>query len=356
MTRTLPRGPVMLGVEGLELTAADRERLAHPLVGGVILFARNFESAAQLARADGADPRAARSRARDRRRSRGRARAALSRRLHRARRRCERSGELWDRDVAAAAREATRIGTTIGSELRRHGVDLAFTPVLDLDYGASTVIGDRAFHRNPERGCASGGRVARGSRRRAAWRRAASTFPVTATSPPTRTPTFRSTIARSRRSPPTTWCRSARWRELGLESMMAAHVVYPAVDSVPAGYSHVWCTRILRERLGFDGLLFSDDLGMAGRVHRRRHRRARRCRARRGLRRRAHLQRDGRGRRAARALEACAAAASSRVAGSWSKGARLAREQVARTTLVFRRCFRRAPTGRPEASRLTLSR
>ena len=144
---TLARGPVMLGVEGLELTPTDRERLAHPLCGGVILFARNFAEPDQL--------------------------VALTTDIHAARElrlpiavdheggRVQRFragftaippmrtlGESWDRDVAGAAREAEGLGATIASELRAHGVDLSFAPVLDLDWGSSTVIGDRAFSGN----------------------------------------------------------------------------------------------------------------------------------------------------------------------------------------------------------------
>jgi len=252
----------MLGVERTALTAADRRRLAHPLTGGVILFTRNFVDKEQLCELT-ASIRALRApslviavdheggrvqRFRD-----GFTCPAPMRTL----------GELWDRDVAAAAGEATRVGWTLASELRACGVDLSFAPVLDLDYGASTVIGDRAFHRNPNavahlaaslrNGLAAGGMAACGKH-----------FPghgYVAADSHTDVPVderaldelivddlvpFGALIAS------------------GLESLMAAHVVYPAVDQVPAGYSRVWCTAILRERMGFDGLLFSDDLGMAG--------------------------------------------------------------------------------------------
>ena len=146
--RELPRGPVMLGVDGLVLSEADRERLAHPLVGGVILFARNYEHPDQLA-ALTASIRALREpplliavdheggrvqRFRD-----GFTPIPPMRTL----------GERWDRDVAGAAREAARLGWTIACELRAAGIDFSFGPVLDLDYGESTVIGDRALHRNP---------------------------------------------------------------------------------------------------------------------------------------------------------------------------------------------------------------
>ena len=262
MTRSLPRGPVMLGIEGLVLTAADRERLSHPLTGGVILFTRNFEEGGQLTRL-AAEVHALRDPAlviavdheggRVQRFREGFSSLPPMRTL----------GEAWDRDVAAAAREATRIGSTIGSELRRHGIDLSFAPVLDLDYGASTVIGDRAFHRNPN-AVAHLAAALRAGLNAAGMAACGKHFPghgcVAAdshTDVPVDDRAF-DVIAAEDLVPFGALAR------LGLESMMAAHVVYPAIDAVPAGYSRTWCTQILRERIGFDGLLFSDDLGMAG--------------------------------------------------------------------------------------------
>ena len=259
---TLPRGPVFLGVEDMELTADDRARLAHPLVSGVILFARNYESPSQV-KALTAAIRALRTpslliavdheggrvqRFRD-----GFSAIPPMRTL----------GELWDRDVAKAAKEATRIGRTIADELRQHGVDFSFTPVLDVDHGASAVIGDRAFHRNPNAiahlasalhdGLRAGGMAAVGKHY----------------------PGHGQVVADSHTDLP------VDERDLaalviddlvpfgalihrGLEAIMPAHVVYPAVDDQPAGYSRKWLQEILRGRLGFDGLIFSDDLGMAG--------------------------------------------------------------------------------------------
>jgi beta-N-acetylhexosaminidase len=262
MTESLPRGPVMLGVEALELTAADRKRLSHPLVGGVILFARNFESSEQLARLT-AQIRGVRDpspviavdheggrvqRFRD-----GFSVLPPMRTL----------GEAWDRDVVAAAREATSIGHTIGSELRRHGIDLSLAPVLDLDCGASTVIGDRAFHRNPN-AVAHLAAAVRAGLNAAGMAACGKHFPghgYVATDSHTDVPVDDRPFEAIAAEDLVPFGVLAR---LGLEAMMAAHVVYPAVDSVPAGYSHAWCTRILRERIGFDGLLFSDDLGMTG--------------------------------------------------------------------------------------------
>ena len=256
------RGPVVLGVEGLELTPADRERLAHPLVGGVILFARNYAEPGQL--------------------------TALTTEIHAAREprlpiavdheggRVQRFragftaippmrtlGESWDGDVKRATREAEALGTTIGTELRAHGVDFSFTPVLDLDWGSSTVIGDRAFSSNANavaqlasalrRGLRSTGMAAVGKHFPGHGHVAADSH---AEIPVDERPM--AAIASHDLVP-----FAANIKD-GLEGIMPAHVVYPSIDAQPAGYSRVWLQDILRGRLGFDGLVFSDDLDMAG--------------------------------------------------------------------------------------------
>ena len=256
------RGPVVLGVEGASLTDADRSRLLHPLTGGAILFSRNFESCAQL-NALTAAIRALRTpsllicvdheggrvqRFRD-----GFTAIPAMRTL----------GELWDKDVALAAGEARRLGELLARELRAHGVDFSFTPVLDLDFGASAVIGDRAFHGNPNavahlasclrRGLNAGGCAAVGKH-----------FPghgfIAADSHvdlPVDERTLDVLLADD-------LIPFAVLAKEGMEAVMPAHVIYPAVDSVAAGFSRIWLQDILRARLGFDGLIFSDDLEMAG--------------------------------------------------------------------------------------------
>jgi beta-N-acetylhexosaminidase len=260
--KALPRGPVMLDVVGCELDAADVERLLHPSTGGVILFSRNFADCAQLG-ALTASIRALRAptlliavdheggrvqRFRD-----GFTAIPPMRTL----------GALWDGNVAAAAAEAARLGEILARELRAHGVDFSFTPVLDLDFGASSVIGDRSLHGNPNavahlasalrRGLNAGGCAAVGKH-----------FPghghVVADShvdiPVDERPL--SALLTDDIVPFAVLARE------GLEAVMPAHVIYPAVDAVPAGYSRIWLQDVLRKRLAFDGMIFSDDLGMAG--------------------------------------------------------------------------------------------
>jgi beta-N-acetylhexosaminidase len=258
----MPRGPVVLGVEGCELTAADRARLMHPLTGGVILFSRNFASGAQL-RALTTAIHALREPSllicvdheggRVQRFREGFTAIPAMRTL----------GELWDRDVAAAAGEARRLGRVMAGELRAHDLDFTFAPVLDLDFGASDVIGNRAFHNNPNavahlasclrRGLNDGGCAAVGKH-----------FPghgfVAADSHvdlPVDERAFDALVADD-------LVPFAVLAKEGLEAVMPAHVIYPAVDGAPAGFSRVWLQDILRGRLGFDGIIFSDDLEMAG--------------------------------------------------------------------------------------------
>jgi len=256
------RGPVMLGVEELQLTPGDRARLADSRVGGVIMFARNFESSAQL-RELTASIRALRP--------------GLLIAVDHEGGRVQRFrqdeftplapmrtlGRQWDSDPVAANAAAFECGETIARELRAHGVDFSFAPVLDLDYGASTIIGDRAFHGDPivvadlagalVRGLDAGGAACVGKH-----------FPghgYVAADSHVDTPVDARALDDILRTDVVPF---AALIAQGLDAIMPAHVVYPAVDSRPAGFSNVWIGDILRGRLGFDGLVFSDDLEMAG--------------------------------------------------------------------------------------------
>ena len=169
-------------------------------------------------------------------------------------------GQRWDVDPVDACRQATAIGATIGRELKAVGVDLSFTPVLDLDHGPSGVIGDRAFHRDPRvvtllarslmhglllSGMANCGKHFPGH----GYAHADSHHQLPVDERPLKT-----LLADD--AAPYGWLGEA------LLAVMPAHVVYPAVDSQPAGFSRKWLRTILRRRLGFQGLIFSDDLTM----------------------------------------------------------------------------------------------
>lgn len=256
------RGPLMLGIEGVALTSRDRARLADPRVGGVILFARNFESSRQL-RALTASIRELRSElliAVDH--EGGRVQRLIGRGFTRLPP-MRTLGERWESDPGAAGREALRHGQTIARELTAHGIDFSFTPVLDLDWGRSGVIGDRAFHSDPVvvaqlagqlvRGLASGGMAA-----------VAKHYPghghVDADSHHS-LPIDPRPLAKILASDLVPF---GVLIAQGIQAIMPAHVVYPAVDAEPAGYSKVWIGDVLRRRLAFDGLVISDDLCMAG--------------------------------------------------------------------------------------------
>jgi beta-N-acetylhexosaminidase len=172
-------------------------------------------------------------------------------------------GKIWDKNPKKARELAIEAGWVLAAELRAHGVDFSFTPVLDMDYGDSLVIGDRAFHRDPQainelafslmQGLKKGGMAAVGKH-----------FPghgfVVADSHvsiPVDEREF-DQIAQNDMQP---------FRQMideGLAGIMPAHVIYPKVDDKPAGFSSKWLQKVLRERLGFNGVIFSDDLSMEG--------------------------------------------------------------------------------------------
>ena len=261
--------PLIIDIEGTRLSKIDRQRLKHPLVGGLILFARNWQDRAQLSalcrsikklRADlliCVDHEGGRV---QRFKTDGFTHLPPMRAL----------GELWLQDgqggdgigALRATNAATACGYVLGAELRACGVDLSFTPVLDLDFGASGVIGDRAFGRDPRvvsllakslmHGLLQSGMANCGKH-----------FPghgfVRADS--------HTDLPVDRRSLKAILADDAApygWLNTTLSSVMPAHVVYPKVDARPAGFSQRWLGDILRGQLGFGGAVFSDDLSMAG--------------------------------------------------------------------------------------------
>lgn len=257
-----PLGQLMLGLEGCELSAEERELLRHPQVGGVILFARNYHDPEQLCRLTAA--------------VRGLRRPSLlvgvdqeGGRVQRFREGftrlppVRRLGAICDRDPRRARWLARVTGWLMAMELRCLGVHLSFAPVVDLDRGISGVIGDRGFHRDPEVVAALAGAYVVGMRR-AGMEATAKHFPG-----------HGSVGADSHRELPedpreltTIMGRDLRpFAQLahhGIAAMMAAHVLYPKVAPEPAGFSPTWIGQVLRRRLHYQGLVFSDDLDMAG--------------------------------------------------------------------------------------------
>ncbi len=257
-------GPVMLGLDGLELTAEERELLRHPLVGGVILFGRNYRSPEQVAALTAAihalrqprllvavDHEGGRvQRFRD-----GFTRLPAVRRL----------GEIYDQDRMRAKQLARVTGWLMAAELRAVGVDFSFAPVLDLDHGVSGIIGDRAFHRDPE-AVADLAHAYVSGMQKSGMEGVGKHFPghggIAADSHlelPVDPRSYQDLAGAD-------LLAFERMIHYGLAALMPAHVLYPQVDDRPAGFSARWLKAILRRDLEFQGVIFSDDLDMAGAV------------------------------------------------------------------------------------------
>jgi beta-N-acetylhexosaminidase len=259
-------GPITLDVVGLELNAEDRRRILHPLTGGVILFGRNFANRKQLTKLTAAikklrpdvlisiDHEGGRV---QRAKTDGFTHLPAMRKL----------GELWSaknkskhpaESAAIAMAAATACGYVLATELRACGVDFSFTPVLDLDYGRSGVIGDRSFSRDPQivfalskslneglhlAGMANCGKHFPGH----GWAEADSHVAIPV----------------DERSMEEIETDMQPYHELSLDAVMPAHVIYPVLDERPAGFSPRWLEK-LRLECQFDGIIFSDDLSMEG--------------------------------------------------------------------------------------------
>lgn len=257
----MPLGPVMLDIAGVELSAEDRELLQHPAVGGVILFARNYDQPEQLEQL---------TRSIREVREPGLLVAVDQEggRVQRFRDGFQRLppatvfGELYQQSPQAACQAVQQAAWLMASELQSVGVDYSFAPVLDIDRGICSAIGDRAFSADPEvvsilskawlQGTQQAGMAAVGKH-----------FPghggVEADS--------HLALPRDERSLSQLQAEDLQpFRDLiqaGLQAVMPAHVVYPAVDTLPAGFSSQWLQIILRHELGFQGVIISDALDMA---------------------------------------------------------------------------------------------
>lgn len=259
----LAPGPVMVDVAGLTLTTEEQQRLQHPLVGGVILFARNFENRQQLQELC-KQIRASRQPA---------LLIAVDHEGGRVQRFTEDGfthlpamrdlGHVWDSDPSLAVKLSNAVGYILAAELRACGVDLSFTPVLDLDYECSAVIGNRAFHSAPQTVARLAEALAHGLQQ-AGMAACGKHFPghgaVEADS--------HHEIPIDNRDLETILNNDAApYGWLGgtvIQAVMPAHVIYPQVDEKPAGFSSYWIQRVLRQALAYNGMVFSDDLTMEG--------------------------------------------------------------------------------------------
>ncbi len=253
-------GPVVCDIASTRLTPHEKERIAHPLVGMVILFTRNYESPEQLSRLcseiHAAKPGVL---------------IAVDHEGGRVQRFREGFteipamhdyGAMYASDPEAAARALTAAGYVLAAELRSCGVDFSFAPVLDLDWGRSRIIGERSFALDPRvvtrlaravsqgmlmAGMANCGKHFPGH----GWAQADSHVAL----PVDDRAAERIELADA---------KPYRWLGIGLASVMTAHIVYPAFDSEPATFSSVILKGLLRDKLGFAGFVFSDDLSMQG--------------------------------------------------------------------------------------------
>ncbi len=253
----LPLGPLMIDIAGYELSELDRQRLSHPLVGGMILFTRNYRDRDQL--------------------------AALTREIHALRQpalliavdheggRVQRFregftrlpamatlGRLYDQNAEAALSATNEVGYVLAAELRALGVDYSFTPVLDLDYGPSRVIGDRAFHRQPAAVIALAAALGEGLRA-GGMGTCGKHYPGHGFVIPDshlELPIDNRPLAAMQED-------IEPYRRLPLDGVMAAHVIYDCFDCNTAVFSNKWIS-YLRNDIGFNGVVFTDDLSMEG--------------------------------------------------------------------------------------------
>ena len=254
-------GPLMVDIAGTELTADDVRVLTHPLVGSVLLFTRNYQNPEQVTALTAAI-RALRTPhlliavdhegGRVQRFREGFTRLPAMRLL----------GRRYDEDKRDALGLAQSVGWLLAAELRNVGVDFSFAPCIDLDYGVSEIIGDRAFHSDPDAVAALAVALLSGMRE-AGMAAVAKHFPghgaVVADS--------HVALPVDRREYADLEADIRPYRPLidnNVAGIMAAHVVFPAVDALPASLSHRWITGVLRGELGFHGCVFADDLTMAG--------------------------------------------------------------------------------------------
>jgi beta-N-acetylhexosaminidase len=252
--------PIMMDVSAHSLTDTEKSQLAKASIGGVILFSRNFESIEQI-----------KTLIKSIRSIKPELLIAVDHEGGRVQRfkqgfthlpAMAKLGNVYDRDPELATQQAFSCGYILAYELLAIGVDFSFAPVLDVDYGQSSVIGDRALHSNPKAIVALAAGLIKGMHE-AGMKCVGKHFPghgyVAADSHLDLPIDDRSMIELTPDMSP--------FKELvaqGLDAVMPAHIVYSQVDDKPAGFSEKWIKQILQEQLGFGGVVFSDDLSMQG--------------------------------------------------------------------------------------------
>ena len=256
----MTHGPIMFDLQGTDLQQDELEMLQHPYTGGVILFSRNYSDIDQL--------------------------SELTRRIHEIKHPelliavdheggrvqrfkqdftrmppCGCFGDLYDKNPSESLSYSEMAGWLIATELLSVGIDFSFAPVLDLNKGKSSVIGDRSFHKDSDvvsqlgkafvKGLAAAGMAAVGKHfpgHGSVIEDSHETLPVDNRS--------YEDILMSDLVP------FERLINAGIAAIMPAHVLFPEVDDKPAGYSKIWLQDILRRQLGFHGAIFSDDISM----------------------------------------------------------------------------------------------
>ncbi|HHB92418.1 MAG TPA: beta-N-acetylhexosaminidase [Thioploca sp.] len=257
-------GPLMIDLEGYTINDAERKLLQHPLVGGVILFSRNYESIEQI--------------------------NYLATEIHALRKpklliavdheggriqrfkkdffhlpACAKLGEIYEQNNRQAIGLAEQMGWLLAAELRAVGIDFSFAPVLDLGRNISTVIGDRALHSNPEVVSELAHAIMLGMRK-AGMIAVGKHFPghgSIATDSHIAVPVDERRFVDMQFEDLVPFERMIKY---GLAAIMPAHVIYPQIDSQPAGFSSRWLQSILRKKYEFQGVIISDDICMAGAV------------------------------------------------------------------------------------------
>ncbi len=254
MTKTLPFGPVMIDIEGTTLSDYDKDKIAHPNTGAIILFARNYESPQQIT-ALTADIRQSRQ---------GDILIAVDQEGGRVQRFQHGFTRLPPAAVYAAHPNlAESAGWLMAVELLSVGIDFSFAPVLDVDCGISDIIGNRSFSRDENQVIQLASAFCQGMRA-AGMAATGKHFPGhggVALDSHLDLPIDQRSFEEIKHKDLLPFQRLI---QQGLQAIMPAHVVYPAIDELPAGFSSHWIQTILRQQLGFEGTVFSDDLSMEG--------------------------------------------------------------------------------------------